>query len=118
MKSKIVFGLLVLLYACSFFLRGEDPAAQMGDRVMEGVFFQGGYGMEWVWAAAAEFERAHPDITAYSYWDYQAGAWQKDNGVRIDHLLLSPQAADRLGPDPAAFSFGQPARCLLGYPQY
>jgi exodeoxyribonuclease III len=32
----------------------------------------------------------------YSYWDYQAGAWQKDNGVLIDHLLLSPQAADRL----------------------
>ena len=65
MKSKIVFGLLVMLYACSFFLRGEDPAAQMGDRVMEGVFFQGGYGMEWVWAAAAEFEHSHPDITAY-----------------------------------------------------
>ena len=32
----------------------------------------------------------------YSYWDYQAGAWQKDNGVRIDHLLLSPTAADKL----------------------
>jgi len=32
----------------------------------------------------------------YSYWDYKGGAWQKDNGVRIDHLLLSPQAADRL----------------------
>ncbi|MEK9755361.1 MAG: exodeoxyribonuclease III, partial [Rhodospirillaceae bacterium] len=32
----------------------------------------------------------------YSYWDYQAGAWQNDNGLLIDHLLLSPQAADRL----------------------
>jgi exodeoxyribonuclease-3 len=32
----------------------------------------------------------------YSYWDYKAGAWQKDNGLLIDHLLLSPQAADRL----------------------
>jgi exodeoxyribonuclease-3 len=32
----------------------------------------------------------------YTFWDYQAGAWQKDNGLRIDHLLLSPQAADRL----------------------
>ncbi|MBT4890305.1 MAG: exodeoxyribonuclease III [Rhodospirillales bacterium] len=31
----------------------------------------------------------------YSYWDYQRGAWNKDNGLRIDHLLLSPQAADR-----------------------
>jgi exodeoxyribonuclease-3 len=38
----------------------------------------------------------HPNVVAYSYWDYTAGAWQKDNGVRIDHLLLSPQAADRL----------------------
>ena len=32
----------------------------------------------------------------YTFWDYQAGAWQKDNGIRIDHLLLSPAAADRL----------------------
>ncbi|OYX87159.1 MAG: hypothetical protein B7Y84_12495 [Azorhizobium sp. 32-67-21] len=32
----------------------------------------------------------------YSFWDYQAGAWQRDLGIRIDHLLLSPQAADRL----------------------
>ena len=38
----------------------------------------------------------HPSEVMYSYWDYQAGAWQKDNGVRIDHLLLSPEAADRL----------------------
>ena len=32
----------------------------------------------------------------YTFWDYQSGAWQKDDGVRIDHLLLSPQAADLL----------------------
>lgn len=32
----------------------------------------------------------------YTFWDYQAGAWQKNNGIRIDHFLLSPQAADRL----------------------
>ncbi|MEP3275063.1 MAG: exodeoxyribonuclease III [Stappiaceae bacterium] len=32
----------------------------------------------------------------YSFWDYQAGAWQKNNGIRIDHLLMSPQAADLL----------------------
>lgn len=32
----------------------------------------------------------------YTFWDYQGGAWQKDDGIRIDHLLLSPQAADRL----------------------
>jgi exodeoxyribonuclease-3 len=32
----------------------------------------------------------------YTFWDYQAGSWQKDDGIRIDHLLLSPQATDRL----------------------
>jgi exodeoxyribonuclease III len=32
----------------------------------------------------------------FTFWDYQAGAWQKNDGIRIDHLLLSPQAADRL----------------------
>jgi exodeoxyribonuclease III len=32
----------------------------------------------------------------YSFWDYQAGAWQRNRGLRIDHLLLSPQAADRM----------------------
>ena len=32
----------------------------------------------------------------YTFWDYQAGAWQRNNGIRIDHILLSPQAADRL----------------------
>jgi len=32
----------------------------------------------------------------FTFWDYQGGAWQKDDGIRIDHILLSPQAADRL----------------------
>jgi exodeoxyribonuclease-3 len=42
------------------------------------------------------FRALHPDAKAYSFWDYQAGAWQRNNGLRIDHLLLSPQATDRL----------------------
>ena len=36
------------------------------------------------------------DPHAYTFWDYQAGAWQRNQGIRIDHALLSPQAADRL----------------------
>ena len=36
-----------------------------------------------------------PKSTLYTFWDYQRGAWEKDHGLRIDHLLLSPQAADR-----------------------
>jgi len=38
----------------------------------------------------------HPEPGVYTFWDYQAGAWQKDHGIRIDHILMSPQAADRL----------------------
>ncbi|MBL8566938.1 MAG: exodeoxyribonuclease III [Hyphomicrobiaceae bacterium] len=38
----------------------------------------------------------YPGDDLYTFWDYQAGAWQKNDGIRIDHLLLSPQAADRL----------------------
>jgi exodeoxyribonuclease III len=36
------------------------------------------------------------DPGLYTYWDYQRGALRADHGIRIDHLLLSPQAADRL----------------------
>jgi len=38
----------------------------------------------------------HPTGPLWTFWDYQAGAWQRDAGFRIDHLLLSPEAADRL----------------------
>ncbi|MDQ7263104.1 exodeoxyribonuclease III [Paracoccus sp. PS-1] len=48
------------------------------------------------WADAVRLR--HPDGTRgpFTFWDYQAGAWQRDNGIRIDHVLLSPQAADLL----------------------
>ncbi|MGD9862877.1 MAG: exodeoxyribonuclease III [Pseudodonghicola sp.] len=36
----------------------------------------------------------HPGPGVYSFWDYQAGAWARNNGIRIDHILLTPQAAD------------------------
>lgn len=38
----------------------------------------------------------HRESGLYTFWDYQAGAWQKNDGIRIDHALLSPEAADRL----------------------
>ncbi|MNI84699.1 exonuclease III [compost metagenome] len=31
----------------------------------------------------------------FTFWDYQAGAWQRNHGIRIDFAMLSPQAADR-----------------------
>jgi exodeoxyribonuclease-3 len=41
-------------------------------------------------------ESRHPKGRLWTFWDYQAGAWQRDAGFRIDHLMLSPEAADRL----------------------
>ena len=41
--------------------------------------------------------RARNDLPGqYSFWDYQQAAWERNNGIRIDHLLLSAQAADLL----------------------
>ncbi len=42
------------------------------------------------------FRACHSQPHRYTFWDYQRGAWQKDHGIRIDHHLFSPQAADRL----------------------
>ena len=42
------------------------------------------------------FRVREPGPGHYSFWDYQAGAWERNHGIRIDHLLLSPQAADLL----------------------
>lgn len=42
------------------------------------------------------FRAINDNQITYSFWDYQGGAWQQDKGIRIDHFLLSPQAADRL----------------------
>ncbi|HEX8402762.1 MAG TPA: exodeoxyribonuclease III [Allosphingosinicella sp.] len=38
----------------------------------------------------------YPEGAVYTFWDYTAGCWQRDAGFRIDHLMLSPLAADRL----------------------
>ncbi|MHA6692873.1 exodeoxyribonuclease III [Devosia sp. A449] len=40
--------------------------------------------------------RATTAEPSYTFWDFQAGAWRRNAGIRIDHLMLSPQAADRL----------------------
>ncbi|MEE8189081.1 MAG: exodeoxyribonuclease III [Kiloniellales bacterium] len=42
------------------------------------------------------YRALHRGAGAYTYWDYKGVAWSADQGLRIDHLLLSPQAADRL----------------------
>lgn len=42
------------------------------------------------------FRALHNASGQYTFWDYQAGRWQKNQGIRIDHFLLSPEIADRL----------------------
>lgn len=42
------------------------------------------------------YRATHPQSQAFSWWDYRAGAWQHNKGVRIDYLLASPQAADKI----------------------
>lgn len=48
------------------------------------------------WTDAIRARDPHATRGPFTFWDFQAGAWTKDNGIRIDHLLLSPQAADLL----------------------
>lgn len=50
-----------------------------------------------IWMGLTDAVRAvHPHGPVYTFWDYQAGAWQRDLGLRIDHVLLSPTLAERV----------------------
>jgi exodeoxyribonuclease-3 len=50
-----------------------------------------------VWTGVTDALRAvQPEGAAYTFWDYQAGAWDRNVGIRIDHALLSPKVAERL----------------------
>jgi exodeoxyribonuclease III len=52
-------------------------------------------GLQWLGLTDAHAQ-ANGAAHDYTFWDYQAGAWDRNHGIRIDHVLLSPQAADRL----------------------
>ena len=74
----------------------HDPALWAGDALTRDetrALFR-----ELVWSGYTEaYATLHPTTAgAWTFWDYQGGAWPKDHGVRIDHMLLSPHAADRL----------------------
>ena len=73
----------------------HDPAAWAGDALIRDESRDAFSALKWLGYADA-FEQADGRAHAYTFWDYQAGAWPKNHGIRIDHLLLSPQAADRL----------------------
>lgn len=42
------------------------------------------------------YRALHPHETVYTFWDYKAGRWHNNQGIRIDHFLLSPAVADKL----------------------
>ncbi len=73
----------------------HDPAAWADDALCRGesrARFR-----ELLWSGYTEaFRTLNRRQTAWTFWDYQLRAWQKDHGVRIDHILLSPHAADRI----------------------
>ena len=73
----------------------DDPASWAGDALMTPeararyrALLHLGY--------SDAFMQADGRGRQFTFWDYQAGAWRRDHGIRIDHVLLSPQAADRL----------------------
>ena len=72
-----------------------DPAAWVGDalfRPESRAAFRKMLALGYTDALRATTDAAG----LYTFWDYQAGAWQRNKGIRIDHLLLSAQAQDRL----------------------
>jgi exodeoxyribonuclease III len=72
-----------------------DPRALANDALMQPES-RAAY-RQLLWQGWTDAVRSvHPKGGIWSFWDYQAGAWQRDHGFRIDHLLLSPLAADRL----------------------
>lgn len=73
----------------------HDPAAWAGDALFRPETRAAFRELVWLGYTDA-FRAVDPTPHKYTFWDYQGGAWQRDEGIRIDHLLLSPQAADRL----------------------
>jgi exodeoxyribonuclease III len=73
----------------------ESPKAWEGDALFQPESRAAFRALKWLGLTEAYLE-ADGAAGAYTFWDYQAGAWPRNHGIRIDHALLSPQAADRL----------------------
>jgi exodeoxyribonuclease-3 len=73
----------------------ENPAAWAGDALFQPQTRAAFRALKWLGLTDAH-QASGGGPHAYTFWDYQAGAWQRNNGIRIDHALLSPQAADVL----------------------
>lgn len=73
----------------------DDPASWMGDALFQPETRAAFRSLKWRGLTDA-YLAADGTPNTYTFWDYQAGAWRRNHGIRIDHVLLSPQAADRL----------------------
>ena len=73
----------------------ETPKAWVDDALFQPETREAFRALKWLGLTEA-YLAADGAPGAYTFWDYQAGAWQRNNGIRIDHALLSPQAADHL----------------------
>ena len=73
----------------------EFPKNWLGDALFQPESRQAFRAIKWL-GFTDGYLQADGAPGAYTFWDYQAGAWQRNNGIRIDHAMLSPQAADRL----------------------
>jgi exodeoxyribonuclease-3 len=73
----------------------DNPASWAGDALAQPESRAAFQSLKWLGFTDAH-AAAGADPHGYTFWDYQAGAWQRNHGIRIDHALLSPQAADRL----------------------
>ena len=73
----------------------DDPASWTGDALFQPESRSAFRALKWQGLTDA-WQQADGAPHSYTFWDYQAGAWRRNHGIRIDHLLLSPQAVDRL----------------------
>ena len=73
----------------------DDPPAWAGDALFQPETRAAFRGLKWLGLTDAYME-VDGAPGGYTFWDYQAGAWRRNHGIRIDHLLLSAQAADHL----------------------
>ena len=73
----------------------ENPKNWVEDALFQPQTRAAFRGLKWLGLTDAYME-VDGTPGGYTFWDYQAGAWQRNHGIRIDHFLLSPQATDRL----------------------
>ncbi|MFI4975321.1 MAG: exodeoxyribonuclease III [Caulobacterales bacterium] len=73
----------------------DNPASWAGDALFQPATRAAFRALKWIGLTDAYME-ADGAPGGYTFWDYQAAAWQRNHGIRIDHILLSPQAADHL----------------------